>query len=89
MADAPVIQQLREAILAQLEGCSGRAAGMLRLRVGCSYDTATLWHLRPRLLEALAVERGEGPARQAVALVDAVFRQHWPEAPVPRGPQVH
>ncbi len=80
---------LRAAMLAQLQGCTGPAAARLRLRLSCTLDPDTLWHLRPRLMEILAAERGEGEARRCVQEVDSAFRQHWPAAPTGRPARVH
>jgi hypothetical protein len=47
-------------------------------------DARGLWHLRPALMQAVAAERGEGEARHAVATLDPLFRQAWPEVPMSR-----
>jgi hypothetical protein len=47
-------------------------------------DVRTLWYLRSPLMQALATGRGELGAREALAELDGLFRQGWPEAPVSR-----
>jgi hypothetical protein len=47
-------------------------------------DLRALWFLRPALMQALAAHRGESGAREALAEVDGLFRQGWPDAPVSR-----
>jgi hypothetical protein len=77
-------QELRAAMLAQLEGCHGLDAALLRLRVRCAVDPVTFWHLRPALMQTVAGERGESAGRGGVRAIDQVFLHHWPDAPVSR-----
>ena len=65
-------------MLAHLEGCSGRQAALLRLRVPFTLDRTALWHLRPRWMQALALERGEGQALECLATIDELFSRLAP-----------
>lgn len=78
------VDDLRAMLLAQLQGCRNEQAMRLRLRARCTCDARAFWHLRPRLMQAVAAEHGEVQARRSVAALDAVLRRHWPEAPVSR-----
>ena len=69
------------ALVLELPGTSGaRLLGSIER----AQDLQTLWFLRSGLMQALASGRGESGARVALAELDALFRQGWPEAPVSR-----
>lgn len=78
------VDDLRAAMLAQLQGCGNAQAVRLRLKAGCTHDAPSFWHLRPGLMQAVAAERGEAQARRSVAALDEVLRRHWPDAPLSR-----
>ena len=68
-------------LVMELPGASGaRLLGAIER----SPDVRALWFLRSPLMQALASGRGEQGARQAVAQLDGLFRQGWPEAPISR-----
>jgi hypothetical protein len=75
---------LRPAMLEQLQAATGIQAALLRLKLHCAGDAASLWHLRVPLMQALAAEFGEVHARRSLSQVDGVFLQLWPDAPVCR-----
>ncbi|MFL6694985.1 MAG: hypothetical protein ACJ8GO_18715 [Ramlibacter sp.] len=77
-------RKVRLAMLGQLQAARGMDAALLRLRVHCAGDAASLWHLRVPLMQALSAELGEGHARWSLSQVDGVFLQLWPDAPVSR-----
>ncbi len=81
---AQEVDDLRATLLAQLQGCGNVQAARLRLKAGCTYDAPSFWHLRPRLMQAVAAEHGEAHARCSVAALDEVLRRHWPDAPLSR-----
>ena len=83
-AAAHEVEDLRAAMLAQLQGCSNAQAARLRLKAGCTCDAPSFWHLRPHLMQAVAAARGEAQARCSVAALDDVLRRHWPDAPLSR-----
>ena len=64
------------------------AAGTARLMgaIERADDVRTLWFLRSPLMNALAAQHGELGARAAVAELDRLFRERWPDAPVSRFP---
>lgn len=76
--------KLRLAMLGQLQASRSIEAALLRLRLHCAGDSASLWHLRVPLMQALAAEHGEGRASASLSTVDGVFLQLWPDAPVSR-----
>src|SRR5437763_16259745 len=68
-----LVHQVPGASTARLMGAIERAA-----------DLQALWFLRPALMQALAANRGELGAREALAGVDGLFRQGRRDAPVSR-----
>jgi hypothetical protein len=76
----PVRLAMRELVM-QLPGATG---ARLLGRIERSSDLRTLWYLRSSLMQALANARGESGAREALAELDVLFRQGWPEVPVSR-----
>lgn len=71
---------MRELVL-ELPGATG---ARLLGNVERARDLRSLWFLRSTLMQALANDRGESGAREALAELDVLFRQGWPEAPVSR-----
>ena len=74
--------KLRLAMLGQLQAAGGIEAALLRLRLHCAGDAASLWHLRMPLMQTLASEMGEARARWSLSQVDGAFVQLWPDVPV-------
>jgi len=80
--DAEAVRGAMRSVL--LEASSSRRAVRLACAIDRSPDLRALWYLRAPLMQAIAQERGERNARQAVAALDPLFRQAWPGAPVSR-----
>ena len=89
VTDADACERVRRDMLAQVARCEGAEAALVRLRVQHALDMASLWHLRSRLMQLLAAQHGESDARRSLAGVDAVIREHWPDAPVSRPAPLH
>ena len=71
---------MRELVMELPAGTGARLLG----NVERASDLRSLWFLRATLMQALANDRGESGAREALAELDVLFRQGWPGAPVSR-----
>ena len=78
------LEAARQAMRALVQQVPGVPTARLMGAIERAADLRTLWFLRPALMQALAGTRGELGAREALAEVDGLFRQGWPEAPVSR-----
>ena len=76
------LEQIELVVL--LDDLGGAGGLRLALAITRCQDVRCLWHLRPLLMQAIAAERGELQATRAVASLDPLFRQGWPQAPVSR-----
>jgi len=85
MDDAGV-ETVRQAMRDLVQEAPGAATVRLMGSIERAHDVRTLWFLRSPLMQALATDRGELGAREAVAELDQLFRQGWPDAPVSRFP---
>jgi hypothetical protein len=54
------------------------AQWLLELRICSAEDIATLWHLRPDLMQVIAVFRGEAIAREVLEGLSTLFEVVWP-----------
>ena len=85
MGDAGV-ETVRQAMRELVQAAPGAASARLMGSIERAHDVRTLWFLRSPLMQALSSNRGELGAREAVAELDQLFREGWPDAPVSRFP---
>jgi len=88
---APVMEEtevetVRQAMRELVQEAPGASSARLMGAIERAHDVRTLWFLRSPLMQALATRRGELGAREAVAELDQLFREGWPDAPVSRFP---
>ena len=64
---------VRQAMLDALGNTATPSHFNLRLRISNAADTQRLWHLRPDLMQALALTHGEGRATQSLQQITRLF----------------
>ncbi|MBC5783505.1 hypothetical protein H8N03_11165 [Ramlibacter sp. USB13] len=82
--DACVVEEVRQAMRERVQEVPGAATARLMGAIERAPDLQALWFLRSPLMQALAKVRGELGARVALAELDLLFRQGWPDAPLSR-----
>ena len=80
------LEQVRQAMRVLVQEVPGPGTARIMGAIERAGDLRTLWYVRSPLMQALAATRGELGAREAMAEVDLLFRQGWPDAPVSRFP---
>ena len=88
LMDVSRLEQVRQAMRERAQEAPGADTARLMGAIERARDLQALWFLRSPLMQALATAHGESGARAALAELDALFRQGWPEAPVSRFPAV-
>jgi len=78
------LETARQAMRALVQQVPGASTARLMGAIERAADLQALWFLRPALMQALAANRGELGAREALAGVDGLFRQGRRDAPVSR-----
>jgi hypothetical protein len=78
------LEQIRRTMTDLAASCGGRASAGLAMRVHYAADVQALWFMRSELMGLLAVSRGEGPARDAVEKLSAMFAGLLPAGLRPR-----
>jgi hypothetical protein len=86
--EASRLEDVRQAMRERAQEAPGAATVRLLGAIERAPDLQALWFLRARLMQALATAHGESGAREALAEVDLLFRQGWPDAPVSRFPEL-
>jgi hypothetical protein len=84
--DGAGVEAVRQAMRELVQEAPGATSARLMGSIERAHDVRTLWFLRSPLMQALATTRGELGAREAVAELDGLFREGWPDAPVSRFP---
>jgi hypothetical protein len=83
-AGAPVpshtLEEVRGAMLEALGDAGGARRATLLFRIRKAADAASLWELRPAVMEAVARMHGEWEGRRRLALVTELFEGLLPQA---------
>jgi hypothetical protein len=77
-AEAP-IEEIRQAMLQALERHCGAGQLNIESEIGFASDLATLWYLRPKLLQAISIKSVERLAERELRNITALFAGHYPE----------
>jgi len=93
LESAPVLERepveaVRQAMRDLVQQVPGASTARLMGAIERAQDLKALWFLRSTLMQALATDRGESGAREALADVDGLLRRGWPKAPVSRNGSV-
>jgi hypothetical protein len=70
--------RIRSAMFCAIDRHCDTAQWLLELRICSAEDIATLWHLRPDLMQVIAVFRGEAIAREVLEGLSTLFEVVWP-----------
>jgi hypothetical protein len=70
------LERVRKAMLTVVEEYGGEDHYRLDMKISFAREIAELWYLRPDLMQVVAAAQGEEVARDCVARITALFKNH-------------
>jgi len=78
--EAPVLEQIRSAMLAALAKHCGSMLPQMEMELALAISIEALWQKRPRLLQAIASYAGQAVAVRELQSITDLFVGHHPDA---------